>query len=1620
MKITLNNGAKRLLSLLLVFAVFVGSLFVANFGVNISADATNATTSVTYTWDGSSFDSELQGNGTPEDPYLITNAAEFAHVALNESAFNTVDKVYKVKEANAVFNMNGLTGININSTAAEVQAATPTSNVWKHQNSKTGKGFLGDFDGNGAIVYNVYSRDDDPNYVAGLFPLIGACDWSSGYDSLDANLTIKNITLKASYMESYNYTGGIIGKTIVGSGDTFNFENIVIQNCYMHCLQNTGVGFIASSVYHAGAAINNCLVAGNIIDSATRVGGFVADSTIYGDPITVSNSVVINSSPVTTAVDSSELNSKVTATSFSNVYTDDQSVSGTPGITVLNTNQMTGPAAADNITSDGFIWGFNWRTTDTYPIPIIPDTSYCWDGTTADAFADGSGTKDDPYIIINASQLHKMVCDGGEKEDGTPAYYKVSDKVSALYLNPVKDIDADMFNTLCTAGNSIINNWSANIPKGLCSGSCTHTYRPFTYNLFTGYFDGNGVTIYGLYSTTTENDSWLNGTGFFPGMSGNSVIKNVIFDTNYVKSVAESAGVVTSSFGLRDFGGDPTYTYCDETKLQNTGNVTIMNVAVRNAYVESKQAGMGDDRSYSGGIVGVYTTPSSLKIANCLFDGTNSQLVVTKPETATFTTAAGIYAQEGWDGILTISNSVSVGYNLVDNCGMSDNIVKSYPDNNYDATVTVIPANFTIANTPLLNWLAWDNSAKTLEKYGTPMPKMDNSFWEVIDDRYYKNTWKNELTYDGNPQGQEPVTGNSEGDRYLDGVFSKYNTLMGAGTEDDPYIITDAMTLYKIIASGGTHRGAPVHYQLGCDIDLQGIQWVNYPVAADRNQGSNANGSWDIHYYRYNSFKGVLDGNGHTIRNLYTATDDEAVGFIPVLEGGTVKNLRILGGYTGGTGSVGVIVGSNNGGTIENCVVEDVNTSGSVIAPNGFTNCYYYNANGSSSEIAEPAADEMYKGTDTGAEKMYKGANGVWRNLAFAKNMPCADINGDGYGYEYNTSDVVALKNMLLRQADYANVYGDVSRNGKTNIRDLVILQREIIGDEKTLLDGFWTNVAVGNVEVYYDYANDSSSYDSARSLALYLQESTGAKVETIGKTSAPETCAVKFVTDKEMGSANWSITYDDANVVLTFTAGSFTAMDAAVDEFELNSDYATGKVYTGSGAITGDIAGTHTDDSGNVYYYAWGDEFEDGYSNTDGTKTTVNYDKWINRGKFLDGYSEEVYEASGDQLFDTNRIENGTLVLEPQKVTCADVGCPGSTGGTCTSDSTGVHYIQSGVSTKNSILFNGGYFEMKVQLPSDGYSFPAWWLLSTNDTSNLGITNSLFSKVYAKNDDYDKVSNVFDSTNLDTYQYKLPTVNFEFDLFEIIQYPTHKLDGLKYIVKPGSDDDIQFTVHKWYDNAIGKSPDKSTLTVRAIDWENYSTTDLLIADGGTKQSDGKYSGYTTSDESKLNVNNDNLKSGQVNAANTYEGDSGEVSYSLTNHKTSSGLISEFIYGFYWKDNTLIFTVKDTNGNPVTDAKGNEIKYEFELSENHLAFDNYSSGNWTNQYAYMLIEESAHVAAQKAGAASIFSPGLVDKSKSGWVVTDIDPAPMIIEYVRVYQTERDIITPESEALSVRK
>lgn len=124
------------------------------------------------------------------------------------------------------------------------------------------------------------------------------------------------------------------------------------------------------------------------------------------------------------------------------------------------------------------------------------------------------------------------------------------------------------------------------------------------------------------------------------------------------------------------------------------------------------------------------------------------------------------------------------------------------------------------------------------------------------------------------------------------GNLSKAAIVAGDGTEAAPYQITTVEELYSISSN------PEAHYKLMTDLDLGEVNRL--PIG---------------------EFKGVLDGNGYTIKNLYINNQNSInMGLFSKLTNAEVKNLTIKDSIiTTRAHNVGALAGYVDGSSISNC-----------------------------------------------------------------------------------------------------------------------------------------------------------------------------------------------------------------------------------------------------------------------------------------------------------------------------------------------------------------------------------------------------------------------------------------------------------------------------------------------------------------------------------------------------------------------------------------------------------------------------------------------------------------------------------------------------------------------------
>lgn len=226
---------------------------------------------------------------------------------------------------------------------------------------------------------------------------------------------------------------------------------------------------------------------------------------------------------------------------------------------------------------------------------------------------------------------------------------------------------------------------------------------------------------------------------------------------------------------------------------------------------------------------------------------------------------------------------------------------------------------------------------------------------------------------------------------------------IGEGTLDSPYLISSGEELAFLanqVNSGTTYEG--IYFQIAADIDLNGKNWT--PIGN-----------------KSNSFRGILDGAGHTIANAVISitnanNDVETYGIFGTIGGGTDKavikniefnniqvNLNVTRSIS--SNSYGYKIGIVTGAIYNNAEVKNVSVKNSQIIHNG-TITAIYNQNWSNTTYYAPilfvggiAGDAVYSSTNENTSGTYN-IDYCYSDVDISLNV---NTNNTGWGWGSTT-----------------------------------------------------------------------------------------------------------------------------------------------------------------------------------------------------------------------------------------------------------------------------------------------------------------------------------------------------------------------------------------------------------------------------------------------------------------------------------------------------------------------------------------------------------------------------------------------------------------------------------------
>ncbi len=480
-------------------------------------------------WDGSAATS-LQGEGTKENPYKISNGAElyYAISTYSAQAYDTLAQSIPYFEITSDINLADKQWYNVGKTSYPSSANFAT-------------GFAGVIYGNGHTIYNL--KNAASVSVAGLIPVA-----TQGTEIYDLHLNGGN--LPKVVWNTY-VGGGLIGLAV----GTNNSTPIIIDGCSVENYtvgSRDGSAAFVGDTYSQSLIIKDCYAVNNTLSHTSttatmNTGAFVGIVDGNGE----GNSIVIENSYTDSEADIGYV--KAMSTTFKNVYTTDDTYANTiNGLSLVTADQITGANAKTNL--KGFNFNQFWATVDG-AYPTFTDMDYragFFSGTPADTFAGGTGTEADPYLISTADQLYLLA--NLDRETTLGKFYKLTNNIS-------------ISNVYTGWANDAPYTWA--VKKAYLDG--------FTYtSSFAGTLDGAGYTVSGLYYNNAIVDGGAYAYGVIPFATANAVIKNItVSDVNavvsgnaYVGAVVGAAHVMAEDLSISDL-------YAVQFIGVNAKNVTI-------------------------------------------------------------------------------------------------------------------------------------------------------------------------------------------------------------------------------------------------------------------------------------------------------------------------------------------------------------------------------------------------------------------------------------------------------------------------------------------------------------------------------------------------------------------------------------------------------------------------------------------------------------------------------------------------------------------------------------------------------------------------------------------------------------------------------------------------------------------------------------------------------------------------------------------------------------------------------------------------------------------------------------------------------------------------------------
>ena len=532
--------------------------------------------------------SAMEGDGSPEAPYLVATPENLAHIAFG--AF-VKDKYYKLTKD---LYLNDIDKIDFTNGAV--------SEGYHALEWQEGKTFTAKFDGDGHIVYGMWypvgNNSNTASYVtAGLFGTLGA------------NTTIKNLGIRYAYVDTVGYAGAVAAFVNNSSA------NILIDSCFsdetvtVNTKKNTDVptavgssGILGGVLFAGNTKISNCYSLANVIGTYSKSkilasiweckGGVIIENCF-------ADGELCGGTSKSNAVDGVVNSYCPAATNAYKTWTQ------------ISASEMKGAKALLRMPNLGDKFIAQYKDYPTLKVfakgAAEPDTSY-WDGALI-APTKGSGTAADPYLIATPEEFAYVINAGGAAN----TFYKLT---SDIYLNKLDKIN--WTNGELLDENYVANEWYTGYSMD------GDVYTNGTADItFQGTLDGDGYTVYGVYYKPGQPGTAV---GLIPSVK-TATIKNIALKDSFISggrwtgAIVGSASVSGQTLIVDKVSADESVTVwgCNAGGYYYDGRVREEPIYAAYPFAKQNISGPVSFESHAiGGVVGTVSTNTTAKVTNCL------------------------------------------------------------------------------------------------------------------------------------------------------------------------------------------------------------------------------------------------------------------------------------------------------------------------------------------------------------------------------------------------------------------------------------------------------------------------------------------------------------------------------------------------------------------------------------------------------------------------------------------------------------------------------------------------------------------------------------------------------------------------------------------------------------------------------------------------------------------------------------------------------------------------------------------------------------------------------------------------------------------------------------------